>query len=208
MATEALAPTEDTSQDIPKLWVLSIVRSGKAPDITSAFRAMGFPAERSVVISEFHLHVPSIVAQNKIVTGADRDADLWNAGLEYIACQHGPGDLWDVLLIDPESPMTLAHANSLRRHMRMLDVWMAEPDIFGITAPRPYQIFRTACRDELHPQAAVISGEMRIKFDRRYYDASDSWVDFCRRNRAIGGSVLVSEQAMTEIYQEQRRELS
>ena len=188
MASEVDTPA---SLSVPDLWVLSIARSGNVPDIPTVYKAMGVNPRRAVVISDTPLRLGG-VAHNRVVVGADRDAQLWNAGLSYIRQREG-GDLWDVLLVDPAAPLSIPHANYLREHMRVLDTWMAEPDVFGTIGSRPYHVVHDVRPTDVHPQAVVVCGEMGLLFDTRYYDPYDSWAEYCRRTRACGGSVLVSQ---------------
>lgn len=199
LVADVTAPTTpQTPPSIPDLWVLSIVKAGNAPDIPSLYAAMGVPAERAVVVSEYPLHFHRRTAENMVVLGGYRDSQLWNAGLDHIRAQQPQGALWDVLLLDPRAPMPMRAVNSLRNHMRTLDVWMAEPDLFEVIGHRAYQTFFEIEPDQVHPQVAVVAGEMNVRFDRRFYDGADAWADYCRRTRCAGGSVLVSNESLHE----------
>jgi hypothetical protein len=196
--TSLLAPTVPATTGLPELWILSIVKSGKFVDVPSAYSAMRVPAERAVVVSEYPLHFHRRTAENPVILGAYRDSMLWNAGLDHIAAQQPADAIWDVLLLDPTAPLPLRHADSLRHHMRTLDVWMAEPDLFDVIGPRAHQTFFGNEPDQAHPSAVVVSGEMKVRFDPRVYDGADAWADYCRRTRYVGGSVLVSTTALRE----------
>jgi len=197
--TTLLAPTPPATTELPELWVLSIAKAGKFADIPSAYSAMRVPAERAVVVSEYPLHFHRRTAANPVILGAYRDAMLWNAGLDHIAHQQPAGALWDVLLLDPTAPVPLSVAHSLRCHMRTLDVWMAEPDLFHLIGDRAHQTFFGTEPDQAHPNVVVVAGEMNVRFDPRFYDGADAWAEYCRRTRYCGGSVLVSAESLKEI---------
>lgn len=191
-------PVAPTIPALPDLWVLSIVKAGYAPDILTIYRSMRVPAERAVVVSEYPLYLNRQVAANPVVLGGYRDAHLWNAGLDHIRTKQHKGSVWDVLLLDPSAPMPLRAVDSLRHHMRTLDVWMAEPDLFEVIGHRAYQTFFEVEGDQAHPQVAVVAGEMDVRFDRRFFDGADAWADYCRRTSCSGGSVLVSNESLRE----------
>ena len=192
-------PVSEAPDTLPELWTLTILRSGSSPDISSAIAASGVPSERAVFVTDQTLSYVKAPALHVTVHSSDRDATLWNAGLNFIKRQQPVGALWDVLLFDPARPLPVRYANSLRHHMRTLDVWMAEPDLFDSIGSRAYKTFWEADHDQVYPQVAVVSGEAGVLFDRRFFDGADAWADYCRRTRYIGGSVVVSPASMAEM---------
>lgn len=187
-----------TKLPVPDLWVLSVVRSNTLHDVPEILHYLGVARERTVVVTDANSSPLCDAADHLISLPDARDAAMWNAGLDHVRRQHHPAAHWDVLLLDPALPLSKRAVNSLRHHMRMTDVWMAEPDVFGTLLDRSYLPTFQVDATEAHPSTVVVVGENAVRLDAKYYDASDAWVEYCRRTRALGGSVRVSSHSLKE----------
>lgn len=181
---------------VPDLWVLSAFRSSTLHDVPEIFHYLGISKERTVAVSDARHFRP--FAGHTISLPGIRDAAMWNAGLDYIRRQQRDTTSWDVLLLDPGLPISFNAANSLRHHMRMTDVWMAEPDVFESLESLSYQSTFVVNPAEVPPSTVMVAGENDVRFDAKYFDASDSWVEFCRRTCVMGGTVRVSSRSLKE----------
>lgn len=187
-----------TFAEVPELWVLCLAKANLTIDITEVLGYLSMPKERVVLVSDQRMYYVNHWAQYMLVGHEQSGAELWNLGLQRIRSLHRPGDLWDVLLLDPNTPLSQLSANSLRYHMRTTDVWMAEPDVFGEIQGRNYQTTFAASLTDVYPTSVVVAGENAVRFDQRVYDDADAWVDYCQRTRTRGGSVRVSSRGLRE----------
>ena len=181
---------------VPDLWVLSAFRSSTLHDVSEIFHYLGVSKERTVAVSDTR-HLRPFAGHTISLLGV-RDAAMWNAGLDYIRRQQHGTSTWDVLLLDPGLPISHDAANSLRHHMRMTDVWMAEPDVFGSLESLSYQSTFVVNPAEVPPTTVMVTGENDVRFDAKYFDDSDSWVEFCHRTCVMGGTVRVSSRSLKE----------
>ena len=160
------------------------------------FESLGTPEDRRVVVTnppdqmmEFPGHLLNYPSTEINI------AFWWTLGLDQIAMQYGPNDIWDVLMIETDARMTPADVDILRDHMRFLDTVQAGADWLHILGDRPYHVRRdnSAWTPEgrMPGIASVIAGETGIRHDPefRWWLADD---DFEWQHRVNGGTVLVN----------------
>ena len=178
------------SDQLPDLWILVVSRD--PAEVEELLNRDDFPTERIVFVTNYPVWLPGRLWQvtHIHVPGARTDAALLNRGLRAIRDLQDPGSLWDVALGQTDK-LSVESLDSLRSHMRFVDVAMAEADSPTHLGDCSYLI---DVRDAAWApsDAVVIAGELALRFDESFRFDCDAWIDFGRRTRALGGFVRVA----------------
>lgn len=179
----------------PDLWVLSCAPGSRTQEAEDLYDSLGTPYNRRVLVTTLPDPVLNFTGSLHLYPGTDINiSKWWTIGLDYIASHYGPGDIWDVLLIETDARMDPEAVDTLRDHMRFLDTVMAGADWMGVLGDQPYHVRRDNIawtpEGRMPGIAVVLSGERGIRHDPEYrwWLADD---DFEWQHRVNGGTVLV-----------------
>lgn len=187
---------DDSDNDGFELWVVAADTGNDPnaiPDISLVVDYAEVPADHFVFASTYMLEIPRQPVRHIHMPDARGEAELWNAALNHIYTQSG-GDPFDVAILFPNFALSRFSIDSLRSHMRTLDVVMGEPDVANSLDGKSYAIREAPDFGDPFIPAVVVAGEQGFLFDSRYRDGISSWFEFCIRARAIGRSVLVAPE--------------
>lgn len=189
--------SENINGDID-LWVIAVDFGTTVAPLATLVELAGVDPSRFVFVTTYPLEIPTYPIKSIIIPDAKNEAQLWNAGLRHVYAQYPEDDPVDILLLFGGYVTPRDSADILRTHMRTLDVMMAEPDLADQLDGNDYGVRFSSEEGDFSPPTVVMCGESRTLFDERFHRGDVAWVEFCHRNRAIGGTVLVSTDVSKE----------
>ncbi len=179
----------------PDLWVLTTAPGHRAAEALDLFTSLGTPPERRVVTT--NPPDPITTFDGHLIVWPEIGVNIsnwWTIGLDFIAGHYQEDEIWDVLLIETDARMTPEDVDTVRDHMRTLDVVMAGADWQNVLQGKPYHVRRDNSQwnpvGRMPGIGAVVAGEAGIRHDPefRWWYADD---DFEWQHRVNGGTVLV-----------------
>lgn len=193
----------------PDLWVLSCAPGSRKAEAEELYTSLSINKEFSVLVTTEPDPVDYFYGH--LLRYPDTDINIskwWTLGLDHIASHYGPGDIWDVLVMESDARMTPEDVDTIRSTMRHVGVSMAGADWHHILKDGEWYARLDnkqwipagfgADQARLPGMALMVAGERGIRHDpeMRWWLADD---DFEWQHRINGGTVLVGGTTMSHV---------